>query len=75
MGSLGVDPFVIAYVANHASVTRGTVTGAVYNRHDYFPQKRSALTAWDGAFARIIAGGDPLAAPADNMVAIRGGAA
>jgi integrase len=45
MGRLEIDRLTIAHVLNHATTTRNTVTGSVYDQHDYFAQKRRALTA------------------------------
>jgi integrase len=70
LGRLGTDQMVIGHVAGHASTTGRTVTQVVYNRHDYLPEKRSALTAWDAALARIVRGEDPMSAPS-NVVALR----
>ena len=63
LGRLGTDPLIIGHVANHVSATRNTVTTSVYVRHDYFAEKRDALTKWDAALARIVRGEDPLAVP------------
>ena len=46
----------IAHVLNHASTTRNTVTGSVYDQHDYFPQKRRALATLDEEVRRILRG-------------------
>ena len=70
LGRLGTDPLIIGHVANHVSTTRNTVTTSVYVRHDYFAEKRDALTKWDAALARIVRGEDPLAVR-DNVVALR----
>lgn len=42
LGALGVDPFVAERALNHK--LRGTQ--GVYDRHDYFPQRRQALHQW-----------------------------
>ena len=55
LGRLGTDPLIIGHVANHVSTTRNTVTTSVYVRHDYFAEKRAALTKWDAALARSCA--------------------
>lgn len=56
MGRLGVSPFIRGHVANHRTVTRATVTTAVYDRHDYGREKREALDMWADRVAAIIAG-------------------
>ena len=43
---LGIAPIVAGAVANHSSVTRATITLAVYTRFTYEPQKREALDLW-----------------------------
>ena len=43
---LGIAPIVAGAVANHSSVTRATITLAVYTRYTYEPQKREALDLW-----------------------------
>ena len=70
LGRLGTDPLIIGHVANHVSTTRNTVTTSVYVQHDYFTEKRDALTKWDAALARIVRGEDPLAVR-DNVVTLR----
>lgn len=56
MGRLDIDQMTIGRVLNHASTTKATVTGSVYDRHSYLPQKKRALTALDAEIKRIIAG-------------------
>jgi integrase len=56
MGRLEIDQITIGWVLNHASTTKATVTGSVYDRHSYIPQKRRALEALDGEVARAISG-------------------
>ena len=41
LAALGVSPIVAGAVANHISVTRGTITLAVYTRHTYAAEKRA----------------------------------
>jgi hypothetical protein len=45
MARSGIAPHVIEAVLNHRS---GIVSGiaAVYNRHDYYSEKRDALERW-----------------------------
>ena len=55
LSALGVDPFVAERALNHK--LRGTQ--GIYDRHDYFPQRRQALHQWAemlGAISR----GDPV---------------
>jgi integrase len=54
MAEAGVSPFIIGHVLNHASVTRATVTGRVYDRYDYGREKRVALDTLAAAIASII---------------------
>lgn len=56
MARLGIDRFHIAAVLNHASTTRATVTGAVYDRHTYLPEKTRALSALDREIQQILSG-------------------
>ncbi len=56
MAQLGVEPIVIGAVANHLSVTKATVTFAVYVRHDYAAEKRRALELWANRILGIIDG-------------------
>jgi integrase len=53
LGRLDIDQMLIGRVLNHASTTKATVTGSVYDRHSYIPQKRRALEALDAEIARI----------------------
>ncbi|MDE3766140.1 tyrosine-type recombinase/integrase [Sinorhizobium meliloti] len=66
MAALGVQPHVIEAVLNHKS---GTIKGvaAVYNRHDYYEEKRAALVLWERRVKAIIA-----AKPRSNAVAFEG---
>jgi integrase len=68
MGRLEIDQMTIGRVLNHASTTKATVTGAVYDRYSYTPQKRRALEALAGEIARVVTGlaGQP------NVVALPG---
>jgi integrase len=56
MGRLDIDQMLIGRVLNHASTTKATVTGSVYDRHSYIPQKRRALEALDTQINRIVSG-------------------
>lgn len=68
MAELGVSPFTIAHVLNHASVTKSGVTGKHYNHFDYGKDKRSALELWADRLAGIVAAGA-------DVIALRGMAA
>lgn len=61
MGRLEIDQMTIGRVLNHASTTKATVTGSVYDRHNYLPQKRRALEALDAELRRILT--NPNSAP------------
>jgi integrase len=50
LGKRGVSRFVIARVLNHAD---STVT-AIYDRHEYLPEKREALEKWGGYLEGLI---------------------
>lgn len=56
MASLEINPHTISLVLDHTSVTKGTVTGAVYNKYSYDRQKREALDTWGAQLEKIIAG-------------------
>lgn len=57
MAEIGISPFVIGHVLNHATVTESTVTTKIYSRYDYGKEKREALEAWADRLAGIVAGG------------------
>lgn len=52
LAALGVDPFVAERCLNHK--VKG-VEG-IYNRHDYFDERKAALNAWAGLLAQLEAG-------------------
>jgi hypothetical protein len=54
---LGISPFIIGHVLNHASVARATVTSKVYARYSYAKEKREALQLWADRLDAIIHGG------------------
>ncbi len=54
MASLGISPHTISLVLDHVSVTKGTVTGAVYVKYSFDPEKREALNAWAERLDRIL---------------------
>jgi len=66
MAALGIQPHVVEAVLNHKS---GTIKGvaAIYNRHDYFEEKKRALIRWERHVKAIIA-----AEPGSNIVAFQG---
>ena len=54
MASLGVNPHTISLVLDHISVTKGTVTGAVYVKYSFDREKRVALERWASHLQRLI---------------------
>ncbi len=54
MASLGINPHTISLVLDHISVTKGTVTGAVYVKYSFDREKREALNAWAERLDRIL---------------------
>jgi integrase len=56
MARLGVAPIILANIANHRSVAKGSVTLAVYSMYDYDREKRSALSLWAETLEAIVAG-------------------
>ena len=46
MARLGVSPFIISLVLDHASATSGSVTNSVYVKYSYDREKREALGLW-----------------------------
>lgn len=56
MSRLEIDRLTIAYVLNHQSTVKATVTGSTYDRHDFLPQKKRALEALDACVASALAG-------------------
>ncbi len=67
LAGMGIDRLHVAAVLNHASTTKATVTGAVYDQHSYLPEKRRALEALASEIERIVSGRKP----ADNVVELR----
>jgi len=65
MARLGFPPHVVERVLNHSS---GVVSGmaAIYNRHDYSGEARTALTGWGRHVEALL---EPATS---NIVAIRG---
>jgi integrase len=64
MARLGTPVHVIEAILNHRS---GQVSGvaAIYNRHNYFPEKRKALEAWADFVAALVTD-----QPARNVIAL-----
>jgi integrase len=56
MASLGINPHTISHVLDHISVTKGTVTGAVYVKYSFDREKREALDTWGAQLETILAG-------------------
>ena len=54
MASLGINPHTISLVLEHVSVTKGTVTGAVYVKYSFDPEKREGLDRWAKHLNQII---------------------
>jgi integrase len=59
-----VRPDIAEMVIGHGK--RGIV--AVYDRHEFDAERRAALEAWDRRLGLIVAGHDPDARTADNVV-------
>lgn len=58
-----------------AELTIGHVKGgiiAVYDQHSFDAERQAAWEAWDARLSRIVAGQDPDAAQADNVVKLEG---
>lgn len=56
MAQLRVPESHISRVLNHASLTRGTITGAVYIQYSFDEEKRRALEVWEGQLRKILMG-------------------
>jgi integrase len=54
MGRIGIDQMTIGRVLNHSTTTKATITGSVYDRHDYIPQKRIALEKLNSEIDRVL---------------------
>lgn len=67
MSRLDIDRLTIAYVLNHGSTIRATVTGSTYDKHDFLPQKTRALEALGSAIAGVLENREP----PGNVVALR----
>ncbi len=66
MAGMSFPPHVVERVLNHASGVTGGLVG-VYQRHEYRPERKAALTAWGTRVAAIIGGEEP----ASNVRALR----
>ena len=53
IAALGFPRFVVARLLNHA---QRDVTGAVYDKYEYMPEKAAALEAWARRLQQIIRG-------------------
>jgi len=55
LAKIGVPVHVVEKLLNHAS---GSIKGvaAVYNRHQYFDERRQALEAWTARLGQIVSG-------------------
>jgi integrase len=51
---LGIPPVVAGAVANHSSITKATITLAVYTQYSYEKEKREALELWAERLATIV---------------------
>jgi integrase len=52
--ALGIPPIVAGAVANHISVTKATITLAVYTQYTYEKEKREALNLWSDRLRKIV---------------------
>jgi integrase len=55
--AMGISPVVAGAVANHISVTKATITLAVYTTYTYEKEKREALNRWAERLAEVVGGG------------------
>lgn len=68
MAELRIQPHVIEAVLNHKSgVIRGIA--AIYNRYNYYDEKRAALDAWAQKIEEVTGDGQP--DEVDNVIALR----
>jgi integrase len=56
MEEIGISPFIVGHLLNHATVTEATITSKVYARYDYAREKREALDLWADRLDGIISG-------------------
>ncbi len=57
MAALGINPHTISHVLDHISITKGTVTGAVYVKYSFDREKRDALNAWAERLSLVLSNG------------------
>lgn len=55
MAALAFPPHVVERVLNHVSGTQSGLVG-VYQRHEYRPERKAALTAWGAHVAAVVRG-------------------
>nr|WP_245185947.1 site-specific integrase [Falsiroseomonas frigidaquae] len=74
IAAMGFAPHVADRLLNHVE---GTISGvaAIYQRHEFLPERERALLAWSRFIQAAAAGRDPLAAGAENVVALPRGRA
>jgi integrase len=58
MAALAFPPHVVERVLNHISGTQSGLVG-VYQRHEYRPERKAALTAWGLHVATVVSGEEP----------------
>jgi integrase len=63
MAALGVAPMILGHVANHRTLTKGSVTFLHYVRHGYENEKRQALELWADRLQAIVSGGAAAVVP------------
>jgi integrase len=56
MEESGVNPFVVAHVLGHISVTKSSVTNRHYAHHTYEAEKRAALDGWGKRLSALVDG-------------------
>lgn len=61
--ALGIPPVVADAVANHVSVTKATITLAVYTQYIYEKEKREALNMWADRLVAIVTGDGAVVGP------------
>lgn len=56
MAMNGIPQTTIGHVLNHKGLSGADQITAIYNRHDYMPEKREALNRWCSVLHRIVDG-------------------
>jgi integrase len=69
MAALAFPPHVVERVLNHVSGTQSGLVG-VYQRHNYRPERKAAITAW-GARVKAVLAGAPLPSNVIDLAAQR----